>query len=302
MRLRTETSLGIGALLALQIATSFAAIGLLDRLAPMVDRVIRDNVVSVEAVEEMKTVLASPDLGSPVTRRQFRDALARAQANVTEPAEAPRLVRVEALAEVALSGDPQARRETITLLSEVSEINRASMRKADAQMSRLGGAGAWAAALLGLASFAGGTVLSRRLRRRLEGPMVEIDTTLAAVRSGDPHRRAVVADGPLEALRIGQNVNWLLARGASAAAHQAKADRDRALLLRVLDEIDVPAACVGHDGAIVAANHRALGLWDGEGSDALTDLARSLRDGEETPGWRVEDIPAADAWICTRRG
>lgn len=301
MRLRTETSLGIGALLALQIATSFAAIGLLDRLAPMVDRVIRDNVASVEAVEEMKTALASPEIGAPITRRQFRDALARAQANVTEPAEAPRLDRVASLAESALSGDPQARREAITLLSEVSEINRASMRNADAEMSRLGGAGAWAAALLGLASFVGGTVLSRRLRRRLEGPMVEIDATLEAVRGGDPHRRAVVADGPIEALRIGQNVNWLLARGASAAAHQAKAERDRALLLRVLDELREPAACVGHDGSILAANHPALGLWDGEGSDALTDLARNLRDGEETPGWRIEDIPDADAWICVRR-
>lgn len=300
MRLRTETSLGVGALLVLQLATSFAAIGLLDRLTPMVDLVIRNNVVSVEAVEEMKTALADPELGSPGSRRRFRDGLTRALNNVTEPEEQPRLERVSALLEPAMRGDEEARREAVQLLSEVSEINRTSIRRADEQMMRLGGAGSWAAALLGLASFAVGVVLSRRLQRRLEGPIVEVDAALAAVRSGDPHRRAVVLEGPIEAVRIGQNVNWLLARGASAAAHAAKAERDRALLLHVLDEVRTPAACVGHDGSILAANHPALALWDGEGRDALADMARALRDGVPTPGWRTVEIPDADAWMCLK--
>ena len=54
MHLRTEIGLSIAALLVVQLSTSFAAVGLLSRMSPAVERIVEENLHSEEAALDMR--------------------------------------------------------------------------------------------------------------------------------------------------------------------------------------------------------------------------------------------------------
>lgn len=210
MRVRSEILVGVGALLAVQVATTLAAIGLLARMSPAVERILEENVATLTAVEDMLAALAVEDGATVATRSPFAEALARARANVTEPEEVPLLAEIDGLAPAAVAGDPVAVREVVARLEELSDVNRRSMARMDARARQLGMAGAWAAVGLGTIGFVMSVGVSRRLARRIEEPLAEVDAALAAAGHGDIHRRCIVREGPSELVRIAREVNELL--------------------------------------------------------------------------------------------
>ncbi|MCB9665677.1 MAG: hypothetical protein H6732_16330 [Alphaproteobacteria bacterium] len=294
MRLSTETRLGLGGLLALQLLTALAAIGLLVRVSSAVERILEENVATVAAVEEMLGALATQD-GDRATVR-FDDALVRAEANVTEPEERPLLQAIRASKDRALAGDAEARATVARDLEALSLVNRSAMQRQDDRAQRLGRAGAWAAVLAGLLGFALSVRAYRQIRDRLVGPFLEVDATLSAWRAGDPHRRCLPLEGPLEVRRVAQHLNQILDRhDEDRARHTTPAHTERPALLALLDRQDHAIVVVGRAGEVVAANTRAHAL---EGPESAGVIAAAVAGGKEVPGWHVTEVDRG--WLAER--
>lgn len=299
-RLSSEVRWWLGLLLALQILASFAAIGLLARVSIAVDRILRENESSVEAVESMLAVLAS-ECGaiSPRQQARFEEALFSAQANLTEDEEQPLLETVAALAPSVLEGQGP-RDRLVTALQSLADVNRASMRQADQEARRIGGGGAWAAALTGLAGFCLGVLVLNRLLSRLVVPVLQVDAALEEARRGDPHRRCLPLVGPNEVVRIGVNLNWLLdERSRSGTSRSETADLLRLALLSFIDRERDPVVVVGPEG-IVAMNAAAYGSVGQEASPAAA--AAAVRAGAALPpGWTAVPLVEGRLWSCVQR-
>lgn len=258
MRLSRELAGAVYTLIGLQLVTAVSAIGLLHRMTPAIEQILEDNVVSLEAAEDMLMLTAHCEPFDAVERDRFDAALARARNNVTEREEIPLLDRLEADVEALAAGDGAVRARMVVDLEALAEVNRASMIRADVDAQRLGMAGAWSAALFGVASFALGQVLVRRLRHRIEGPLVALDAAIDAYRRGDAHRRCVRFDGPEEIRRIRDNANWLMDLRAPQSDPTRHASRLCALNA-LLDLREEPSILLG-EGAVLAANRAALAL------------------------------------------
>ena len=189
LRTRRRLTLSIGFLLAIQLVTSAGAIVLFARMTPAIERILRENVYSAEAVEVMLGALAEAEQ-DPGARERFFGALARAKDNVTEEDERPPLATLERVGDRAISGDAAATTEALTALRKLGAVNRSAMQRADQDAQRLGSAGAWAAVFLGLAGLFASALTVRRLHRRLLLPLSEIVAVARAARANDPRRRA----------------------------------------------------------------------------------------------------------------
>ena len=287
--------MGVGALLALQLATSFAAIGLLARTSPAAELILREDV-ALSAVEEMVGVLASDGEDT-----LFQAALesARQEADTEEELELVRRIGVRA--PPALDGDAAARLDVVVLAQELSSSSRDRMEELDRKARFLGRAGAWASMLLGAFGFLLSVVVYRRLRRRLEEPVLALDELLVAVRHGELRQRANVHEGPLETRRIAENINFLLDRHVEELRRVVPAEvrTDRALLNAVMDLFAEPVVVLDGNGDQVAANAAALALLD-DPEAPLRALRDGLRARRAPAGWQMDEIAKANAWFCRR--
>jgi hypothetical protein len=302
MELRREVTVSIGLLVAFNALLALGAIGLLGRMAPAIEQILEDNVVSLEAAEHMLAVVARSG-GGPVSaseQQAFRQALAAAKGNITEVLEVPALGRIEAAADLALAGDPARSTEVIQALLDLIEINRAAMRTADDDAKRLGTAGAWAAVFIALALFASSLAVARRLQTHLLAPLVELHETLLARRGGDRFRRARIDHAPIEIRQIMLETNALL--DAVSKAAEAPAPRgsqwDRTVALTLLDSREAPAMVFRSDGTLLAANAAADAVTAADATPkALFD---ALRQGTQTEGWRIRRLGSEDAYLVER--
>jgi hypothetical protein len=278
MRLATEVRWGVGALLALQLVTAAAAVGLLSRVAPATERVLRENDVSLQAAERALALLADP---GPDARSGYRSALGVARGNITEEAERPVIQRLEELEAAAFL--PTGRSEAVAAWGQLTEINRAAMRASNADAQAIGYSGAWGAVLLGGLGFALGLFLTFRLIRRIAVPITELDDTVSAARRGDPHRRCAALDGPDEVKRLAVHVNGLL-DDRSPAVSRREEQQEARLLSRLIEHVPGPALVLGPDLRVEAANLAAL-----EPSvPSVEAVVRSLRlDSEVGSEWEV---------------
>ncbi|MCB9550242.1 MAG: hypothetical protein H6706_30975 [Myxococcales bacterium] len=270
MQLRREASVGIVAILVLQVLLALLAITLLTRMGPAIGWILQENVYSAEAVEAMLAELAAGQ-----DEAAFDEGLARAQANVTEAEEPAVLVRIAAQRTAALAGPGPARAAVVRDLREIGAINRASMVRANGRAGRLGLGGAWAAALLGALAVGLGVLVYRRLSLRLEIPIQDVRLTLERLRAGNPQARCALLESPAELRQIAKDLNWLadrwLERSRPAAPPRGEAELRR-LLAVLLDREPGPAQAVDGDDDIVAQNLAALellaapvaGAWEDE--------------------------------------
>jgi hypothetical protein len=267
---RAARELGVAAsvVVVLHLLTVVVAVTLLGRMAPAIERIIAENVYSIEAVEEMlESVASSPagEVAAPEAQARFRRTFERAQRNVTEPEEQPLLAVIERNADAAFRGEPVARQKLTTSLRQLGEINRAAMRRADAEASRLGRSGAWAVVLLGLVGFLVSLVVMRRIRRRLLEPLHEVQRTLAAHRLGDAHRRCAVAETSEDTRRMMEDLNEVL-DDIQALRPSREIDSSRLgvggglrdVALWLLDREPRPIVVLGKEGNVLAASASAL--------------------------------------------
>lgn len=274
-----------GVLLTIQALTSFVAIGLLSRMSPAIERILEENVYSVQAVEEMLAVLSEPGPADDTASRIYAEALRRAEHNVTEEDERAPLDELERLKPAALRGDVPARRRSAEALRELGEVNREAMQAADEQAKQLGTAGAWAAALLGIVGLAASVLAMGRARRRLLAPMNELVRVVDAHRQGDTPRRC--APNPVavpELARVTAELNRLYdAEETRPPEDYAAGTIERSLLLHLLDDREGPVAVVDDRGQLVATNTAADELLASDRGARVRRALLQAAEGESPP-------------------
>lgn len=223
MQIRRELLLSVGTLVALNLVLAFGSIALFVRMGPAIERILQENVYTIDAAELILAELAESGGQSlePSSRQRVHEALAKAQRNVTEEAERPVLAQLEEHLPAAESGDAAARRRVIASARELIRVNHEAMRDADAEAGRLGRAGAWAAVLVGFLSFLLGLLLLGRLRRRFIDPLLDLHRTLQGAASGERLRRCRNIDAPYELVEVKRQVNALLDERMAKAVHEA---------------------------------------------------------------------------------
>ena len=209
---RRELQLGLGALMFFQIVLCFGAIALFSRMAPAIERILEENVYSIEAAEEMLAVLALSGNGpaGEALRQRFENALQAARDNVTVEEETSVLREIERDGLRVLNGDRTALAGAVNSLRRLVQINREAMRRTHQEAQRLGTAGAWAVVLLAMAAFAVSVVVTQRVRSRILAPFDEIHAVLESAREGDAFRRCQLRDAPDELREVMRTINDLL--------------------------------------------------------------------------------------------
>lgn len=298
-RIGRQLSRTIVMLVILQVLTSVAGAWLLGRMTPAIARILDENERSVEAVEEMLLALGS-DVDDERRRADFDAALSRAEANVTEDEEPAVLGHLRRQLDAAISGEPAARREVLTSLGRLAEINREAMHRADAEAQRLGLAGAWAVSLLGLLGLLASVYTAQRMRRRFVGPLELLADVVDDHARGASHRRCPRGEEG-ELSDVLQQVNGLLDRLEAVPAPSATVPAEVAVQ-RLLDRLGA-AVIINPAKQIVAASQRALdhlsdapgfreelvSLATGEATNAMADArVERLADGSWLIDWRAE--------------
>jgi hypothetical protein len=307
MESKRDIQYGVGALLGFQIITAFGAIGVTARMGPAIERILKANVSSIEAAEEMLAVIALAQVNptkQDLFRGQFDAALGRARRAVTEQGEAAAVAAVERNGPKALAGDRAAMIATVRALRRSVEVNRNAMLRADEEATRLASAGAWSAVFLALVAFAVSVVVAGRLRSRLLAPVAELCDTLARSQGGDHLRRCQVAGAPSELKQAMEAVNALLdfRHGGERFRQNQWDDGSRALVLHLLDERTEPIAVIDRSGGIAAANKQGLALLSGPGGAEVREALREAAAGAARPEIaRVTPINNAELWLCALR-
>ena len=191
---------GAWLLILLNLLMALGAIWVLARMTPAIEEILSRNGQSLEACEEMFAVLAeapADPAGGAGFRDNFRQALLRAEANVTEKEE-PQALEV-------------IRREaTVAAIRLLAASNRRAMIEAEARARHLGTAGAWGVVFMALTVFVVGLLFKRALYRNLVAPLEEVDNVLAARRNGDRMRRCNTIDMPRDVRRVLGDINDVL--------------------------------------------------------------------------------------------
>jgi hypothetical protein len=306
MEARREFLLGIIVLVGFQVLTSFGAIALLTRMSPAIERILAENVFTIEAAEEILAVVASEEISpdEPRNFELFQEALQRLKRNITEPGEAPVIEIIEREGPGALAGNPAAVTSTVDALRELTAINHGAMRRAGTEAKRLGTAGAWAAVLLAVAGFSVSLMVARRLRQRILDPLAEIYEVLQSGQQANRYRRCYTADAPFQVRHLLESINALLDRSTVQEKPGLGAidDRDRAIVLHLLEQQSEPAAVVDEHGEIVAANQNALKLLNDPGSDDVRNALRQAPVTASPSPWKVTRVHNAALWWCVYQG
>lgn len=303
MELRRDLLLPIIILVAIATLTSFGAIGILDRMSPAIQRILAENVFSLEAVEEMLAITAELD-GAGATAQQrdrFELTLQRAAANITEPEEREQMAEIQQNWRRAFAGDASARKRVIAAMRELGAINRKAMARADKTARRLGAAGAWTAVFLGVFAFLWGVLAVRRAHQRILHPLSELESVVEAYHGGDRFRRCAPVPAPAEIQRVMHALDalldhWMIAHKAPPADLSAVAAR--AALLHVLDAHAQPMFLVDARGQLELANTMGMERLEGDAGPALRDQLRAAPSGETPPGMRCQHIERAELWLC----
>lgn len=247
-------------LVALQVATSFVGAWLLGRMSPAVDQILVDNEQSLEAVERMAVALAEAGdaEAGDAARARFAAALRDAEGNVTETGERPELTTLRAHHAAAFAGEPVARERVLRALERLGAINREAMERANEEAQRLGLAGAWVVALLGVLGLAGSVVAVVRTRRRLVAPLRVLADVVTDHARGASHRRCPRTEGG-ELGEVLGNVNDLLDRLERSKVKASPREELRVeALTHLLDARPSPTWLVDAEGGVVAANQAAF--------------------------------------------
>ncbi len=302
MEARREFLLGVIVLVGFQVLTSFGAIALLTRMSPAIERILAENVYTIEAAEEILAVVASEELrpDDAGNLQRFDKALQRLKSNVTEPGEEHYIEIIEHEGPQAVAGNAAAVISTVDALRELVAINHGAMRRAGAEAKRLGAAGAWAAVLLAVAGFSVSLIVARRLRQRILDPLAEIYEVLEASQQANRYRRCYTAGVPFQIRNLLESINSLLDRTAAQEKLTPGSidDRDRAVVLHLLERLSEPAAVVDQQGDIVAANQNALDLLNNPGAEEIRKALRQAPNTDSPPLWKVTHVRNAVLWLC----
>lgn len=311
MELRRDLLTTVGVLVGMNVFLAFGAIGLFTRMSPAIERILVQNVASLDAAEEMLAVLGESSTGtvSQAGHDRFAQALRVARSKMTMPEELPLIERITKRHAALLEGQSDVTPALVADIRSLIAANRRAMTQIDREAQRLGNAGAWTSAFIALLTFVLSGIIVRRLQRRVVHPLVELHSVLESVRGGDRYRRCRPWEAPSEIRRVMGSVNLLL-DAVSDPVHVHTADEakphqiERVALQHLLDANRRPQVVIDDAGKVLATNTAALQfLATGEGEEARIELVSAITNSIDPPeGTKIEKLEGMDAWLCTLRG
>ncbi|OFZ20696.1 MAG: hypothetical protein A2X94_08545 [Bdellovibrionales bacterium GWB1_55_8] len=302
MEINRDIRLSIGTLLAFQLAISFGAIGLLDRMAPAIHHIVEQNIVPMESIQDMLSILASSNEPVEKRKKEFTIALERLRTKATQRSEIRAMDRVLSNHEAAIWGDPKAQQEAVVSLRELAKFNQKAMARADERARNLGTAASWAIVFLGFSGFIAGLFVLRRLLTRVAEPVASLSETLRAWRKGDFLRRCKSHEGVLELRNALAIINELLDEhlAPSSRSRSPENTQDKAVVIHFLEQNPQPAFVVHEKQGIVAANSKGIALLSrNEGASLRQDLMRAKNGAPGTSVTSVTQIKNSENWLCT---
>ncbi|SOB57508.1 conserved protein of unknown function [Pseudodesulfovibrio profundus] len=219
MKLAQSVKVGAWFLIALNLLIAFGSIWIFMRMAPAIEVIISQNEVSLEASEEMLAALLNiktSEIPSAELIESFVNALTKAKNNITEKEESAVIDTIIHHYEDAYKGNNIAQKKTVNAIVTLGDINRAAMRRADANAKQLGYAGAWGVVFMATITFMVGMIFLRSMKKNLLEPVQEIDAVIIAFREGDMMRRCSMKNPPKSIKKIFGNINDLLDMQCSA--------------------------------------------------------------------------------------
>lgn len=280
MRVRVELGLHLLGLRVAVVLLGIGAVALFDRMSPAIERILAENVVTLEATEQMLTALADPALEPEQAREMFEAGLKLAEDNVTEPAEEPLLTSIRGLAPRAFERDPDgARARLVDKVVALAQVNRSSMQSEDEEARRLGLAGGWAVVLVAVIILGITMLLTRRLESRVVSPLVNLAAQVERIRGGDVYLRCT-EDGAPELREVTRLLNQLLDGQNQPRPPQRLARADRKLVLYLLDRRPGAWLVTDEEGELLACNREAMLRIEREGHPA-PEAMRALREEPE---------------------
>lgn len=213
MKLARSLNFGAWLIVGINLLMAFGAIGIFNRMTPAIANILSNNERSLQACEEMLAALVFSQCKSDAAQIQyFKEALDRAQNNITEANEPEVLALISKFYANAFAGDSQAVRQTTQAILRLGEINRKAMEAADNRATQLGKGGAWGIVFMAGTAFLAGLIFIRYLNRKLLDPLAEIKDVVNANLDGETKRRCAGADLPGDIRNIFGNLNSLLDR------------------------------------------------------------------------------------------
>jgi hypothetical protein len=271
-------------------------------MTPAVQRMMNENVGSMSAASRMCAALAAARLPGPTgiaARSRFFETLAWTVQNVTEPAELELLTELRAYGPAALDGDPHAVELVLGAIGRLDTINDAGVKRALADIERLGRSGEWALTLLGIAGFGAGAVIRRRLYRRVVAPLHELERVLLSVERGDELQRCAERGHSPRQRQALRSLNRLLdAARAHASAGRMRAALPQDLVPRLLDVCDGSLALVNAQGELLSASRSTLDWLSKEDGPRLRDGLNRVAQGMTDE--HVFKIQEGQGWILVR--
>lgn len=195
------------------LVVTLGAIHLLQRLAPAAEG-IAEAVDALAPAEEALAAVAVP--GDPDAAVRWADALERLDAAVADEREREALIAARRHGLAAFAGSETARAAAVEAIGTAARARREAALAEARAARRLALGGAWGAVLVGLAGYVASLVVTRRVRRRVVEPILELDRVLGAAARGEAGRRCRPLDAPREVRALVGRVNDLLDRADAA--------------------------------------------------------------------------------------
>jgi len=294
-----ELRLSIGALGVALVLTALVAINLLQRMTPALAEVLEENVNSMDAAGDMLASLAAARLSeteASAARRRFLLALNEAARNRSEPEEARLLDELRAIEAAAFRGEPLAVERALRALDALGRVNRAAAQRANVEARRLGSAGAWVVALLGLLGFGASMLVARRLGRRLLAPLRELSRVLEAVDQGDRLQRCATRGTLPGQHELLSRLNRLLdARLSQSPTVPGQGDEASSLIPWLLDTWGGALVLVNADGRLHSASRAALEILAGERGPSLREAMSRIVEGTDVEG--ISTLGRTRHWV-----
>jgi len=215
MKMAQSVRMGAWLLIGLNLLMALGSIWIFMRMAPAIEVIIERNERSLEACEEMlaSLTMTSHDAhANGLLKATFKNALRRAQNNITEKEEPAILHTIEAGFADAFMGNRTARQETVDAIVLLGKINREAMIAEDRRAKQFGNSGAWGVVFMSISVFFAGMLFKRRVFRNLVAPLEEIHSVLSAHQNGDVMRRCTGPHLPGDVRRLYGGINALLDR------------------------------------------------------------------------------------------
>ncbi|OFZ56558.1 MAG: hypothetical protein A2428_10680 [Bdellovibrionales bacterium RIFOXYC1_FULL_54_43] len=310
MNLSRDIKVGLALLLGLNLMTAFSSISVLERMEPAIETVIKENVRSLEMVEEMFSALflpAQPARDTAANKQRFTAALKQARESATEEQEPVIIAAIESAAEQAFGGNAVAIKSVVENLQRLGEVNRNAMRRAEERANRLRLAGAWAMAMLGLMTFLSGLFVFSRFGKRIVYPVQELVGVATAWKEGNRQRRYHSPAASRELEEIGKVLNAVLDESMDKQfeerrelpQHRAAGAKEREIISGLLESFSAPSFVISSAGVLLSANAEGIKrLSRQDGAEIREQLALAPKRQAQKSVSKSAPIGNTGFWLC----